>query len=112
MTLKRTPERGPGDRLAQARRMKAVRDWRDVTRADVARAVGVDNSTISVWEGGKLPGDDRLAEVCEYLGVSPAWVRYNVEPSVAPPDHEVGAHEYLAATKKAAPHKAARKRRA
>jgi transcriptional regulator with XRE-family HTH domain len=42
--------------------------------------VGVDASTVTVWEkSSRLPSDERLAEVAHFLGVSPAWIRYGLD---------------------------------
>lgn len=72
--------RTAGERLAQARRLKAVREWQDVSRADIAKAVGVDASSVTVWEKtSRLPNDERLADVAQFLGVSPAWIRYGLD---------------------------------
>ncbi len=79
-----------GDRIAQTRREKGVRERRDITKGEVAEATGVDPSTVSLWEGGKKsPREDTLAKLAKFLGVSPAYLRYGVaavspEPRPAP----------------------------
>lgn len=73
-----------GERAAQARREKGVRERRDITQAMVAKAVGVSGATISDMESGKkVPGEAILAKVASFLGVTPAFLRYGVpmEPS-------------------------------
>lgn len=68
-----------GDRIAQARREKAVRDRQDVRPADVARAVGVSGATVSDWEAGNItPRDDAMLKLAAYLDVTPAYLRYGV----------------------------------
>lgn len=67
------------DRIAQARREKAVRDRADVRPIDVARALGVSSATVSDWESGKIsPREDALAKLAQFLGVTPAFLRYGV----------------------------------
>lgn len=100
-----------GKRIAQARRELGVREHRDVTQLDLARAIGTTSASISEWEADKKqPREPSLVKLAKYLRVSPAYLRYGIEPPVAPMDHEQGARAYLEANKKAAPHKAARKR--
>lgn len=68
-----------GERIAQARREKGVREHRDITRVDVAEAVGVVPSAVTFWETDeKSPREDTLAKVADYLGVTPAYLRYGV----------------------------------
>jgi transcriptional regulator with XRE-family HTH domain len=68
-----------GQRLAQARREKAVRDHRDITQADVADAVGYSRTAVSEWEAdAKVPREDALAKLADFLAVTPAFLRYGV----------------------------------
>jgi transcriptional regulator with XRE-family HTH domain len=70
-----------GARIAQARREKGVRERRDILRADLATAVGVDPSTITAWEKGqKSPREEVLAKLADYLGVTPSFLRYGIKP--------------------------------
>lgn len=102
-----------GKRIAQARRELGVREHRDVTQLDLARAIGTTSASISEWEADKKqPREPSLVKLAKFLGVSPAYLRYGVETTVAPMDHDEGAHAHLNATKKAASRKAAPKRRA
>ena len=72
--------RTPGDRLAQARRMLGVREWRDVKRSEIAEAAGIDPSTVTLYEkGGSGIGEDVLKKLCAFLGVTPQYVRYGVD---------------------------------
>jgi transcriptional regulator with XRE-family HTH domain len=82
-----------GNRIAQARREKGVRERRDVLRADLAEAVGVDPSTITAWEKGlKSPREEVLAKLAAYLGVTPEFLRYGIRaPRVELTDEEIAA---------------------
>lgn len=69
-----------GHRLAQARREKAVRDRRDVSQRDVAKAVGTTPPTVSRWEAGlTMPNDGKLKKLALFLGVARSWLRYGNE---------------------------------
>jgi len=75
-----------GSRIAQARRELAVREERDVTQLDVARAVGATGASMSEWENDKkAPREGALAKLADYLGVTPAYLRYGVHPARAQP---------------------------
>lgn len=77
-----------GQRLAQARRVKSVRDRRDITQADVADAVGYSRTAVSEWEAdAKVPREDALVRLAGYLGVTPAFLRYGIvsNPSAIEP---------------------------
>jgi transcriptional regulator with XRE-family HTH domain len=66
-----------GARIAQARREMAVRERRDVKPVEIARAVGVSGAAVSEWEAGKsVPRDDLMVRLADYLGVTPAFLRY------------------------------------
>jgi DNA-binding XRE family transcriptional regulator len=73
-----------GKRIAQARREKAVYEGRDIDQIEVADAVGVTGAAVSRWESDqKSPRVGHLVQVAEYLGVTPSWLRYGVEPKRA-----------------------------
>lgn len=68
-----------GERLAQARRELGVREHRDVTQLDVARAIGATGASVSEWEADKkAPREDALLKLARYFKVSPAYLRYGV----------------------------------
>ncbi len=68
-----------GDRIAQSRRLLSVQEQRDVTRHEIAEAVGVDPSTVSLWENDKKsPREETLQRLADYLGVTPAYLRYGI----------------------------------
>lgn len=74
-----------GERIAQARREKGVRDRKDVRPADVARALKVSGPTVSDWEAGKVtPREGLLAKLASYLGVTPEYLRYGVTTNGQP----------------------------
>lgn len=75
-----------GLRLAQERRKKGLAEQRDLTRRDVARVIGVAESTFGRWEMGEaMPREREFAELAAYYGVTRAWLRYGVEPREAEP---------------------------
>jgi transcriptional regulator with XRE-family HTH domain len=90
-----------GERIAQARREKAVRERRDVTMREAAKAVGVTGTSMSEWESNKvIPREDALAKLAAFLGVTPAYLRYGVvnadgtpELVQAPTAEEIAARE-------------------
>lgn len=68
-----------GERIAQARREKGVRDHQDLRPIDVARALGVSGAAVSDWEADKKrPREELLAQLADYLGTTPAYLRYGV----------------------------------
>ncbi len=80
-----------GERLAQERREKGVRERRDVLQKQVARAVGTTATSVSRWEKGiVMPGDAMVRKLAAYFGVTPAWLRYGQEPREAPATPAVG----------------------
>jgi transcriptional regulator with XRE-family HTH domain len=71
-----------GERLAQARREKGVRDKRDILRTEIAEAAGVDPSMVTAYEkGASVPREEVLAKLAEFLHVTPAYLRYGVTES-------------------------------
>jgi transcriptional regulator with XRE-family HTH domain len=76
-----------GGRIGQARRRKGLALGRDVLVPEMAEAVGVTAATAYHWEADtKVPREEALGRLAGYLGVSPAWLRYGVQPErmVAP----------------------------
>ena len=70
-----------GDRIAQARREMGVRLRRDVFAAEVAEAVGVTASNYSRWEANeRVPREDALERLAAVFGVTPAFLRYGIQP--------------------------------
>lgn len=85
--------KGFGDRVAQERRLKGVREARDLLKKDVAKALSVSESTVGRWESGTVPDDpDTLARLARYFGVTVAWLHYGVEPREAPVVLETSEH--------------------
>jgi transcriptional regulator with XRE-family HTH domain len=45
----------------------------------MAKAVGVTPTSVSEWESDKsVPREDALAKLADYLGVTPAYLRYGI----------------------------------
>lgn len=62
-----------------------MREHRDVTQLDVAKAVGTTGASVSEWEADKkTPREATLERLAKYLGVTPAYLRYGVEGAVLP----------------------------
>lgn len=65
-------------------RLRALRERRGMTQWDVAKQLGINQSTYAVWElGKKLPTLERLADLCKVLNV-------RVEHLLTPEDWAVG----------------------
>lgn len=64
----------------------SVREARDVTRAEIAAAIGVDAAALTRWEAGKdAPRDDTLIRLARFFGVTRGWLRWGEQPREAPP---------------------------
>lgn len=75
--------------MAQERREKAARERRDISQRDVAEAVGTSGANVSRWEAGQaIPGEEFLAKLATFFGVSRAWLRYGEGERVELPPHE------------------------
>lgn len=73
-----------GARIAYERRLKSLRDGRDITHVDLAKAAGVTPATVSRWESGESPPKDgALIRLAHYFGVTRGWLRYGEEPREA-----------------------------
>jgi transcriptional regulator with XRE-family HTH domain len=107
-----------GDRIAQARREKGVRERRDIRPVDVARALEVSGASVSDWEAGKIvPREEMMERLAAYLGTTPQWLRYAIPTDAPPPvapdpalDRKVTPEE-RAAAKKAVDSSTPRRRR-
>lgn len=81
-------------RIAQARRELGVALHRDVARADLAKLLGVDETTVWNWEKGeKRPSPASRALLSRVLGVTEAFLNYGTLPKQLagwqPPDVSV-----------------------
>jgi transcriptional regulator with XRE-family HTH domain len=66
-----------GERLAQERREKSVREWRDVGHQEIADAVGISQPTYSRYESDSTkPDDETLGRLAAYFGTTRAWLRF------------------------------------
>ncbi len=96
-------ERQAGLRIAQARRQLGVREHRDVSGPDMARALGVSAETARSWEAGEsFPRKPALRRLADYLGVTSAWIEYGIEPreATSPREHFKPTVKEQSATKK------------
>ena len=58
-----------------AERIKEAMQRKNIKQADLARASGIDKSSISLYISGKYsPKGDKLYKLSLALGVSPAWL--------------------------------------
>lgn len=72
------PPEGMGERL------QSVRIERGLTKAALARLVGLSPSTIADLEKGAQTGVDVVAVLAQELRISPAWLAFNEGPQVLP----------------------------
>lgn len=53
------------------KRLKELREQRDMLQGELAAAVGVSRSTVAMWESGAImPGADKLPKLADALGCS------------------------------------------
>lgn len=78
------------DTKAFAERLKKARGQKQLSQAELAKAVGVSAATISSYEtsnGTKIPSLDKAAAIAEHLGVSLDYLsgvsKESIDPSVA-----------------------------
>lgn len=68
-------------------RLKAARKQAGLTQADLARQVGIDQTSISNLERGKSQGSSHTVSIAHACGVSPVWLESGAGPMVE--DHVV-----------------------
>lgn len=71
-------------------RLRSLRECRSMSRAQLARELGVSSATLSVWETGKgRPRPKRLALLAQTLGVSEASLTTEAPSDIEadPPEH-------------------------
>ncbi len=66
-------------------RLQKARADRGLTKAAVARLVKLSASSFAKIEAGGQTGVDVLEALAEQLGVSPAWLAYDIGPQTLPP---------------------------
>ncbi len=66
-------------------RLQAVRDERQVSRAELARLTKLSPGTIAKIENGGSSGVHVVEALAQALGVSPGWLAFGVGPQVLPP---------------------------
>lgn len=70
-------------------RLSRARDAAGLTVSELARRLGVKNSTLQAWESDRSqPRANRLAMLAGVLNISPSWLLYGVGTS---PSDESGA---------------------
>ena len=91
--MDKSSERSLGERLAQARRLKSVRDWRDITHVEVAAEAMTTPQTVSRWEAGKAtPQKAALHLAARFLEADEGWIATGEgEPPKAHPAPEMPA---------------------
>lgn len=58
-------------------------DEKGIKNADVSRATGISNMTLSDWKNGKTtPKQDKLLKIADYFGVSLDYLMTGKEPNV------------------------------
>lgn len=58
-------------------------DEKGLKNADVARATGISNMTLSDWKRGKsTPKQDKLQKIADYFGVSIEYLMTGKEPAI------------------------------
>lgn len=58
-------------------------DEKGIKNADVSRATGISNMTLSDWKNGKsTPKQDKLMKIADYFGVSLDYLMTGKEPNV------------------------------
>lgn len=70
--------------IAQARREKSAREWRDIEQKEIADAVGVTVTTYGRWESGEREPRGHLNALAEYFGLTPPELRYRLIESGQP----------------------------
>lgn len=70
-----------GERVAHARRLLGVTKLVDLSQADLAKLVDVDESTIHRWESDlRKPRDASLLRLAKVLGVTAGWLDHGAGP--------------------------------
>lgn len=62
---------------------KELLDQKGLKNADVSRATGISNMTLSDWKNGKSkPKNDKLMLIADFLGVSVEYLTTGIEKSI------------------------------
>lgn len=73
------------DRIAQARRLKGAREWRDVPMKEMAEAADVTTGFLGKVESGeKTPSRTTLGLLARYLGTTRDWLEDGVGDPPSP----------------------------
>lgn len=81
---------GIGDRI------KKLRVERHLTQGEFADLVGVKTATISRYEHGRVPDEETLKKIANYLGTTVEWLLHGEEKSAASHLHEHAPETYVA----------------
>jgi transcriptional regulator with XRE-family HTH domain len=69
------------ERLAEARRLRGLELKKDLSQAEVGRAMEVKRATANGWEAGTgQPPAATMEKLAKYLNVNPAWLILGVGP--------------------------------
>lgn len=69
-----------------AERIIEAREELDISKAELARRIGVSRATVSMWESGQIESlkDDHLLQLAELLNLSPKWLNSGKGPRRVP----------------------------
>jgi transcriptional regulator with XRE-family HTH domain len=65
-------------------RLQAIRNERGLTKAALARLVGLSPSAFAKIENGGQSGVEIIEALAKATGVSPAWLAFNEGPRILP----------------------------
>lgn len=79
-------------------RIKEARKALQLSQVSLARLVGVDQSTVALWETDKTqPREDKLQDVARVLFLTPEYMRYGSGPAIDAPGRTIPVIGYIGA---------------
>lgn len=60
--------------MTTAERLKTLRRERRISRAELARGIGLSSRVIEYYEHGRIPSTDALCRLADYFQVSTDWL--------------------------------------
>ena len=69
-----------------ADRIKAARESKSMTKAELARRVCVSRASVSMWEDGKNISIHNIHRIASVLDVAPEWLQYGVDDNTVKVD--------------------------
>jgi transcriptional regulator with XRE-family HTH domain len=82
----------PKPRGSRGEALRDLREGRGLTQSQLARAIGVENQSISLWENDKVNiHADNLLKLVEFFGVEPSVLGYVLPNTTPPPQADIGA---------------------